>query len=118
MDMRYESGKARAQIDQQIGSIYLLGHVFEKTDVIVKISACHQTHFVEVGCKDEGIFVDGPILDDGHISLPDIEHLLIPAIEEIDLKIERPALHIIIEIAEVRILGCILIMHLPAVMLS
>ena len=58
---------------------------------------------MQVGRKDPGILIDGPVLDYDVLLLGDFNHVLEALVEEINLEIERPPLHIFVEISEIGI---------------
>ena len=70
---------------------------------------------MQVGCEYFGIFIDGPVLNDRGISTLYLGHLLEPAVEEIDLQIKGPALHILIEIIQIGIVVYVFVLGFPAV---
>jgi hypothetical protein len=59
---------------------------------------------MEVRGKDTSILIDCTVLDDDLVKLRDIYHILESLVEEIYLEIERPSLHIFIEISKIRII--------------
>jgi hypothetical protein len=56
---------------------------------------------MEVGCEDVGILIDCPILYHGLLSLKDIENLLISVVKKVNLQVEGPSLHVMIEILQI-----------------
>ena len=68
--------------------------------------------------EDMGILVDGTVLDDVLAAVTDIHHLTEAAVEEENLDIERPALHVLIETIEIRIVLHLLVMGIPVEMLG
>jgi hypothetical protein len=72
---------------------------------------------VQVWGKDVSIFVDGPVLNDLFSGLPDPDDLTETAVKEIDLKVEGPSLHVLVEIVEIGIVVHIFILCLPAIIL-
>jgi len=101
LNMGNQSGYAGAQINEQVGGLYLGRHGLKKAEIIFEVARCHQAHVVEVGGENVGIFVNGAVLHHGDITLQNFENLLISVVQEIDLKIERPALHVVVKICEV-----------------
>lgn len=112
--MRYQGGDARPEVDEQIGRLHLRGHGAKQIEVVIEVAGGHEAHVVQVGGKDVGVFKDGAILNDGALALQDFENLPVTAVEEVNLKIERPAMHVVVEIAEVGIVLGAFVMHLPA----
>ena len=113
LDVVDERGNAGPQVDQQVRRLDLGGHGLEKRGVILEITGGHEPHIVQVRRKNVGIFVDGPVLHNGLITPVNAQYLCVTIMEEIDLQVERPALHIQVEIAEVGIIVRRLIMHFP-----
>ena len=68
---------------------------------------------MEVWGKNIGILINRTILNDRFARFSDLKDLVKPGIEELDLKVERPTLHICIKIVQVRIIIDILIMRFP-----
>jgi hypothetical protein len=52
---------------------------------------------VEVRSEDIGVFIYGAILYDSFATFTDPDDLPEPAVQKIDLQVERPSLHIFIE---------------------
>ena len=113
LDVRHQRGNAGAEIDEQVGRLYLRRHGVEQVEIIVEIAGRHQAHVVEVGRKNVGILVDGAVLNDSAIALKDFQNLPIPAVEEENLKIERPAVHVVVKITQVGIIVGAFVVYLP-----
>ena len=118
LDVRHQRGNAGAEIDEQVGRLYLRGHGVEQVEIIVEIAGRHQAHVVEVGRKNVGILVDGAVLNDSAIALKDFQNLPIPAVEEENLKIERPAVHVVVKITQVGIVVGAFVVYLPTELLA
>ena len=58
---------------------------------------------VEIGCKDECVLVDRPVLHRALGACADLMDLLEPAVQKVDLHMKCPAVHVGVEIAEVRV---------------
>ena len=58
---------------------------------------------MQVRCEDAGILEDGTILDDGLRRLWDLNDFLESLVQEVDLRVERPPLHVGIEVGEIRV---------------
>ena len=95
-----------------------LGHQLEERLVVLEVAGFHQAHRIKVGREDVRIFVDGAVLDDVFAALADVHHLTETAVEEENLDVERPALHVLIEAVEVRVVFNFLIMRLPVEVLG
>jgi hypothetical protein len=65
-----------------------------------------------------GIFIDGTVLDDVLAAVADVHHLTEATVEEENLDVERPTLHVLIETVQIRIMFNLLIMRLPIEMLG
>ena len=72
---------------------------------------------MQVWRKNEGIFVDGAVLDDRMRRFFDLLNLRKTAIEVVDLQVKRPTLHVVVEIVEIRVLIDVFEMGVPVVML-
>ena len=90
--------------------------MLEELEVVLEITGGHQPHIVEVGGKDVGVFVDGAVLYNRSVSVQDLEDLLVAAVEEEDLQVEGPALHIVVEVAQVGVIIRRFIMDIPTEM--
>ena len=93
----------RSEIYHQIRRIDQGHHQVEEVGIVLEIAGGHQPHAVEIRSEDTRILVDGPVLDDDVLALGDIHHILEPFVEEINLEIKGPTLHIFVEISEIRI---------------
>lgn len=105
------------QVDEQIGRLDEIDHRMEEIQVALVVAIIDKATGVEVGSENVGILIDGPVLDDGLVALPDLPHLVETAVEEEDLEVKRPALHVIVEIAQVGIIVDRLIQRHPTVVL-
>ena len=65
-----------------------------------------------------GVLVDGAILNHVLAAIADVHHLTEAAVQEEDLDVERPALHVLIETVEIRIVLHFLVVRLPVEMLG
>ena len=65
-----------------------------------------------------GILIDGTVLDDILATIADVHHLTETAVEEENLDIERPSLHILVKAVEIGIVFHLLIMRFPVEMLG
>src|SRR5437764_110441 len=71
---------------------------------------------MQVWGKDECIFVDSPVLDNRFSRCPDFKYFLKPVVQVIHLHMERPALHILVEVINIGIGFYVLILWLPVVL--
>ena len=72
---------------------------------------------MQVGSKNICVLIYGTVLDDLFSRLTDLNDLTETAVEEIDLQVKGPALHVLVEVIEIGIVIHILILGFPAVML-
>ena len=114
VDVFHEGRDACPEVDEEVGRLDLGGHGFEELEVVVEVARGHQPHVMQVGCEDVGVFVDGAILDDGFVAAEDGEDLLVAVVQEEDLEVERPALHVVVKVAEVGIVVGGFEVHFPA----
>ena len=101
--MRHQIGNRRTDVDHQIGQFHERHHQIEEVSVVVKVAVAHHTHFVEVWGKDFGIFKDGAVLNDGIVGLCNGNNVFETFVEKIDLQIERPSGHVVVEVFKIRV---------------
>ena len=118
LNVGYQGRDAGPEVDEQVGRLYLRRHGLEELEIVLEIPGRHQAHVVQVGSEYIGVFIDGPVLDYGPVSAQDFEHLLVSAVEEEDLQVERPTLHIVVEVTQVRVVVGRFIMDIPAEVLT
>ena len=85
----------------------------EKCSVVLKIARGHQAHSMKVWRENKGILVDSTVLHHGIRALLNVDNLLETVVQEINLQIERPPWHIVIEIVKVRVVLNVLVVGLP-----
>lgn len=73
--------------------------------------------FVEVGCENVCVFVDGAILNDGFFAFTNLPDLVEATVQKIDLQMVSPPGHVLIKIAEIGIVIHRFIKGNPIVML-
>ena len=56
---------------------------------------------MQVGREDAGVFVDTAVLHDDLVALADFYHVQEALVQEVNLDIERPALHIVVEVGKI-----------------
>ncbi len=117
LNLLYELWNVSLQINQQIGGVYKRNHRVEKIEVTLVVTVADVATGMEIGGKDVCVFVNRTVLDNGLFAIPDFPDLIKPAVEEVNLKMERPSRHVIIKILEVRILVNGLIQRRPPVVL-
>ena len=106
LDLRHQSRDARPQIYQHVGTGYEIGRQVEDLHVGGEVARGHKPHLVQIGGEDVGILVNGAILKDiGVACRQHIQRLLNTAAEKRYLKLERPTAHVVIEIADIRVIG-------------
>ena len=77
--------------------IYFLNRRFKE---VVEISKTD-----DIIVQDRTIFEDGAVLDDDVVGLGNFDHFLETAVEEVNLKVERPSLHVGIEVGEIGVVA-------------
>ena len=106
-DLRGERRHARLEVDQQVGLGNERRDEPENAHVGLDVARGHQPHLVKVAREDVRVLVDRAVLDD--VALRDVgEHLhRLPdaASEEIDLQVERPAVHVLVKIADIGVVA-------------
>lgn len=103
LDVVYQRWDAGTQVNEEIWWLDLGRHGFEQIQVIVVVSPSHQAHVVQVAGKNVSIFVNGPILNDRFFSTQDRQNLLVSAVQKVNLQVERPTVHVVVKINEVRV---------------
>lgn len=116
LDLRYQSWYTCAQVNEKIWRGDKGIHEIEQREIVFEVAGGHETHRVKVGRKNEGIFVDGAVLDNSMRRFFDFLDLRKAAIEVIDLQVERPTLHVVVEIVEIGVLIHVFKMGVPVVM--
>lgn len=71
---------------------------------------------VQVSGKNVSIFINGSVLNNGLFAFADLPHLIKPAVQKVDLQMKRPTRHVVIKIAQVRIVINRFVKGSPAVM--
>ena len=70
---------------------------------------------MQVGRKDERIFVNGAVLYHVPVVPTDVHHLPKTAVQEVDLEVERPTLHFRVEVVQIGVFINILKVRFPTV---
>jgi hypothetical protein len=94
------------QIDEEVGGLEERSHQLESLLVVVEIAGVHQSHGMEVGREDISIFIKGAVLNDIGSLFLDVEELAGASMEVVNLDIERPTAHILIETVDIGIRLC------------
>lgn len=85
----------------------------EKICVVLIVSSCHQTHFMEVPCENFGVLINGSILNNAVRGFLDLSLVVEPTGQEEHLKIERPSVHVVVKIGQIWIVVDSLEIGLP-----
>ena len=101
LDFSHHVGDGTAQVNHQVGSIHQGYHQVKQVAVVVIIAAAHKPHIVQVGGKDVGIFVYRAVLYNYIVAPADLNYVAEALVQEIDLQVERPSLHILVKICEI-----------------
>ena len=101
LNLCHQGGNGGADVDHEVGQLDERHHEVEEVAIVVEVAVAHHALSVEIGCKDTGILEDGAVLDDGVGTLGNLDHLLEALVEEVDLQVERPPLHVGIEVLQV-----------------
>jgi hypothetical protein len=73
---------------------------------------------MQIGRKNVGILINGPVLDDVFPAFPDLQHLAETRVQEIYLEVKAPAFHLMVKIIKVRIVDYVFKMWLPLELLG
>ena len=91
-------------------------HGLEESAVVFKIPGTHQSHGMKIRCKNMSVFVNRSVLNGGMGLGRHLLVLAVPRIQKIDLQVEGPTLHVLIEIVEVGVVINLFKMRFPAIM--
>ena len=103
LDVLYELRNGGAEVDEQVRRGDELVHQLEQGLVVLEIAGGHQAHRVEVGRENVCVFVDGPVLNDGLALFLHLDQLRETRLQEVDLQVEGPPRHVLVEIVQVRV---------------
>ena len=70
---------------------------------------------MKVRCKDVSIFINGSVLNHLFTTFVDVVYLTKSTVQEIDLQVERPTLHVFIKVVKIRIIVGIFEVGCPVV---
>ena len=88
LDLTYQVRYAGPQINQQVRRIHQRHHQIEKIGIVLEITGAHQAHRMEIRGEYPGILIDGPVLYDHVLALRNLDHVLEPLVQEVNLEIE------------------------------
>ena len=71
--------------------------------VVVEVAGIHQSHGMQVGSENVGIFVQGAVLDDILAFLMGVEKLACASVQIVNLDVERPTTHILVKTVDIGI---------------
>ena len=100
-DLVDEVWHRRAYVDHEVGQLHKRHHGLEEVRIVVEVAVRHVALSVKVGRKDAGILKDRAVLYDVLVALAYLHHLLKALVEEIDLQVERPSRHVLIEVVKI-----------------
>ncbi len=103
LDLGHKIRDGGFKVDEQVGLADQRHHQVEEVRVVLEIPCAHKAHVVKVRGEDAGVLVDCPVLDDDIAAPGDVHDILEPLVQEINLKIERPTLHVGVEIGKIRV---------------
>ena len=106
------------QVDDQVRWAQVGSHDGKQVTVILPVALVHIAHLVQIVSENFHILIDCPVLDYAAIFGGNLALITEAMVQEIDLQIERPALHVTIEITQVGIIGHRFVEWFPAHLLS
>ena len=115
-DLLHQLVHRSLQVDEQIGRRDGVVHVLEQPEVVLEVARGHQPHRMQVGREDVGVLVDGAVLDHIATAAADLQQLLEARVEEEDLQVEAPPLHVLVEVEQVGVVVHGLLQLVPLVM--
>ena len=101
--MRDEVGYARLYVYHEVRQFHERHHEVEEVRIVVKVSVAHVPLRMQVRGKDACILKYRAVLYYCVFTLGDFHNFLETLVQEIYLQIERPPLHVMIEIFKIRI---------------
>ena len=102
-DVRDESRNRGFDVNHEIGQLDERHHEIKQVGVVLEVAVAHHPHLVEIGGKDASVLKDGAVLDDGVAASTDGHNVFETLVEKIDLQVERPSVHVLIEVFKIRI---------------
>ena len=117
-DLLHQVRHAGAEVDEQVGRSDRAVHVLEQAEVVLEVPRGHQPHGVEVGGEDVRVLVDRAVLHHVPSIAADLQQLLEAAVQEEDLEVEAPALHVLVEVEQVGVVVHRLLQQFPLVVLG
>ena len=100
-DLGNEVRDGTAYVDEQVGQTDERHHQVEEVAVVLEVAVAHVALGVEVRGEDAGVLEDSTVLDDGVATLGYLDHVAEALVKEIDLEVEAPAVHVLIEVLQV-----------------
>ena len=107
----------RTQINHQVGQLHYREHVLKELHIGLEIALRDVAHSSVVGHEDIHSLKDWAILKHNIFCFRNGQQVTESLFEEIDLKVERPALDVVIIIFEIGVMGYRFIAWCPPVML-
>ena len=102
-DLRDEVWYARLYVYHEVWQLDERHHEVKEVGVVGKVPVAHVSLRMEVRRKDARILKYRAVLDDGLFALRDFNNFLETLVQEIYLQVERPPLHVMIEIFKIRV---------------
>jgi len=118
LDVTNEVRDAGSEVDHQVGHLDHVHHLLEELHVGLEVTIREVALFAVVGHEDIDALEDAAVLNDGVVGLVDVEDILEPLLEEVDLKRKRPSLDVVVVVLKIRIVADRLEPRFPAIMLG
>ena len=118
LNLAHEGRNTRVEVNQQVGSLDKLLHESEELLVGVEVARRHEAHVVKVRGEDVGVLVNRAVLDDALVLAAKAVNLAEPAVQEVNLQVERPPSHVVVELVQVGVFVHLFEVGLPAVVLG
>ena len=99
--LRHYVRYAAAYVNHQVGQPHERHHEVEQVGIVGKVAVAHVALLMQVWCEYLCILKDGAVLYDYVVGLGNLHHLFETAVEEIDLQVERPPLHVAVEVGKI-----------------
>jgi hypothetical protein len=118
LDVLHEGRDTALDVNHQVWKLHQTDHQIEEIGIVLEIPVAHHADIVEIWGKDARILEDGSILHDGLLRTGNLHHIVESLVQKVNLKIERPSLHILVIIGKVWIVIYRLEVCLPAISLG
>ena len=89
-----------------------------KSKIIIVIAFAHQSHFMQVGSKNVGVFINGSVLDNCLGASLDIQELIQSVIQKVYLEVKTPSWHVFVKIEQVWVMINVFKLGNPFIMLA